>query len=93
MHFIDWLMVIVPIVFVLCVAVYTNRFVRSVADFLAGMPAGVSAATGWKLRLHCPEIRTLHIIPHIPDFAGPCRIGENLLRSTLVPPPRYLHSF
>ena len=36
MHFIDWLMVVVPIVFVLGMAIYTHRFVRSVADFLAG---------------------------------------------------------
>lgn len=36
MHLIDWLFVVVPIIFVLCVAIYTHRYVRSVADFLAG---------------------------------------------------------
>lgn len=32
----DWILVILPIVFVLGVAVYTHRYVRSVADFLSG---------------------------------------------------------
>jgi SSS family solute:Na+ symporter len=36
MHWIDWLLVIIPIVFVLGVAAYTKRYVRSVADFLSG---------------------------------------------------------
>src|SRR5215213_1882716 len=35
MQWIDWLLVAVPIGFVLAVAVYTRRFVKSVADFLA----------------------------------------------------------
>jgi SSS family solute:Na+ symporter len=35
MRLIDWLLVIIPIAFVLGVAVYTRRFVKSVADFLA----------------------------------------------------------
>src|SRR5438270_10682565 len=36
MHSIDWIFVIVPIAVVLAFAVYTKRFVKSVADFLAG---------------------------------------------------------
>lgn len=36
MHAIDWALVIVPIAAVLAVAIYTQRFVKSVADFLAG---------------------------------------------------------
>lgn len=41
MHWIDWLLVVLPIAFVLAVAVYTRRFVKSVADFLsAGRCAG-----------------------------------------------------
>ncbi len=32
----DWALVVVPIVIVLAVAIYTNRYVRSVADFLSG---------------------------------------------------------
>lgn len=36
MHPIDWILVIVPIVLVASVAIFTNRYVRSVADFLAG---------------------------------------------------------
>src|SRR5688500_498830 len=35
MHWIDWSFVAVPIGLVLALAVYTRRFVRSVADFLA----------------------------------------------------------
>ena len=35
MHPIDWIFVIVPIVLVASVAIFTNRYVRSVADFLA----------------------------------------------------------
>src|SRR5215213_9548020 len=35
MQWIDWLLVVIPIAFVLAVAVYTRRFVHSVADFLA----------------------------------------------------------
>ncbi len=41
MQWIDWLLVVIPIRFVLAVAVYTRRFVKSVADFLsAGRCAG-----------------------------------------------------
>jgi len=36
MQLIDWILVVVPIAFVLAIALYTRRFVRSVADFLAG---------------------------------------------------------
>src|SRR5688572_23042939 len=36
MQIIDWILVVVPIALVLLVAVYTKRFVKSVADFLAG---------------------------------------------------------
>jgi SSS family solute:Na+ symporter len=36
MQTIDWVLVIVPIAVVFGVAVYTNRFVKSVADFLSG---------------------------------------------------------
>jgi SSS family solute:Na+ symporter len=35
MHSIDWLLVIVPIAALFAVAVYTRRYVKSVADFLA----------------------------------------------------------
>jgi solute:Na+ symporter, SSS family len=35
MQWIDWVLVVIPIAFVLAVAVYTRRFVKSVADFLA----------------------------------------------------------
>ncbi len=41
MHWIDWLIVIVPLTFVLGMAVYSKRYVRGVADFLAaGRVAG-----------------------------------------------------
>ncbi len=41
MQWIDWTLVVIPIAFVLAVAVYTRRFVKSVADFLsAGRCAG-----------------------------------------------------
>src|SRR5687768_15771920 len=41
MQWIDWVLVVIPIAFVLAVAVYTRRFVKSVADFLsAGRCAG-----------------------------------------------------
>ncbi|RYG70912.1 sodium:proline symporter, partial [bacterium] len=33
---IDWILLIVPLLFVLGVALYANRFTRSVADFLSG---------------------------------------------------------
>ncbi|MBC7782412.1 MAG: sodium:proline symporter [Burkholderiales bacterium] len=33
---IDWILLVLPIVLVLCIALYTNRYVKSVADFLAG---------------------------------------------------------
>ena len=36
MHSIDWILVAVPIALVLGFAVYTNRYVKSVADFLSG---------------------------------------------------------
>jgi SSS family solute:Na+ symporter len=36
MHVIDWLIIALPIAAVLCVALYTRRYLRSVADFLAG---------------------------------------------------------
>src|SRR5215211_9338063 len=35
MQWIDWNLVIAPILFVLAFAIYTQRYVRSVADFLA----------------------------------------------------------
>jgi SSS family solute:Na+ symporter len=41
MHTIDWILVLVPLAVVCVVAVYTNRYVKSVADFLsAGRCAG-----------------------------------------------------
>jgi solute:Na+ symporter, SSS family len=41
MHAIDWILVVLPLAFVLAVALYTRRFVKSVADFLsAGRCAG-----------------------------------------------------
>src|SRR5688572_24153419 len=41
MQWIDWVLVVIPIAFVLAVAVHTRRFVKSVADFLsAGRCAG-----------------------------------------------------
>ena len=41
MHWIDWIIVIVPVVFVLGIAVYARKYVRGVADFLAaGRVAG-----------------------------------------------------
>src|SRR4051794_19012483 len=36
MQLIDWILVAVPLAFVLGFAVYTNRYVKSVADFLSG---------------------------------------------------------
>lgn len=36
MHWIDWIFVVVPILGVLLFAIYTKRYVKSVADFLAG---------------------------------------------------------
>src|SRR5678815_4828352 len=36
MHVIDWVLVVAPILLVFGFAVYTNRFVKSVADFLSG---------------------------------------------------------
>src|SRR5436190_2670078 len=33
---IDWLLLLIPLLLILAVALYTRRFVRSVADFLAG---------------------------------------------------------
>lgn len=41
MHWIDWVIVIVPVVFVLGMAIYAKKYVRGVADFLAaGRVAG-----------------------------------------------------
>jgi len=41
MHLIDWLIVLLPVFLVLWLAVYSNRYVRGVADFLAaGRTAG-----------------------------------------------------
>ena len=49
MRLIDWLLVIIPIAFVLGGPVYTRRFVKSVADFLdftvrhnSGAPGGAA---------------------------------------------------
>lgn len=36
MHAIDWILLICPLLVVLAVGIYTNRYVKSVADFLAG---------------------------------------------------------
>ncbi|HEY9249038.1 MAG TPA: sodium:proline symporter [Rariglobus sp.] len=36
MHTIDWLIVSLPFIFIIGLAVYTRRYVRSVADFMAG---------------------------------------------------------
>src|SRR5882724_11622557 len=36
MQLIDWMLVVLPLVAVLAVAVYTRRYVKSVADFLSG---------------------------------------------------------
>lgn len=35
MHFLDWCIVILPVIFVLYMGLYTRRYVRSVADFLS----------------------------------------------------------
>ncbi|WPJ95186.1 hypothetical protein SH580_17325 [Coraliomargarita algicola] len=41
MHLIDWLIVVIPVFIILCVAVYSRRYVRGVADYLAaGRVAG-----------------------------------------------------
>jgi Na+/proline symporter len=41
MHWIDWVIVIIPVAFVLGMAIYTRKYVRGVADFLAaGRVAG-----------------------------------------------------
>src|SRR3954470_14026194 len=36
MHWIDWLLVVIPIALVISIAAYTKRYVKSVADFLSG---------------------------------------------------------
>src|SRR5512140_3570519 len=36
MHLIDWLIMILPLAICGFIAIYTRRFVRSVADFMAG---------------------------------------------------------
>ena len=41
MHLIDWLIVVIPVLFILGVSVYAKRFVRGIVDFLAaGRVAG-----------------------------------------------------
>ena len=41
MHFVDWIITVVPVVAVLCLAVYSRKFVRGVVDYLAaGRVAG-----------------------------------------------------
>ncbi len=41
MHWLDWVILVVPVVFILCMAAYARRYVRGVADFLAaGRVAG-----------------------------------------------------
>jgi SSS family solute:Na+ symporter len=35
LHFVDWLMVLVPLALVFAIAVKTRKYTRSVADFLA----------------------------------------------------------
>ncbi len=36
MHWIDWVIMILPLAICACIAIYSRRFVRSVADFMAG---------------------------------------------------------
>lgn len=36
MHWIDWLIMVLPLAICACIAIYSRRFVRSVADFMAG---------------------------------------------------------
>src|ERR1700754_3782672 len=36
MHTLDWIMVLVPLAIVLCVGVYTQRYMKSVANFVSG---------------------------------------------------------
>jgi SSS family solute:Na+ symporter len=36
MHIIDWVLMLLPMLLVICVGVYTRRFVHGVADFMAG---------------------------------------------------------
>ena len=41
MHWIDWLIVIIPVALVLGIAIYAKKYVRGVVDFLAaGRAAG-----------------------------------------------------
>ena len=41
MHWLDWIILIVPVIFVLSMAFYARKYVRGVADFLAaGRVAG-----------------------------------------------------
>ncbi len=35
MSFIDWLIVVVPVIFVIGVGVYSRRYIRGVVDFLS----------------------------------------------------------
>ena len=68
MHWIDWGIVIVPVMFVLGIAIYAKKYARGVADFLAAgrvagryvisvgdMQAGLSVITLalWALMLLC----------------------------------------
>ena len=47
MHWIDWLIVTVPVSIVLFLAVYSKRYVRGVVDFLAaGRVARVASDLG-----------------------------------------------
>ena len=36
MHLIDWLIMIIPLAICATIAIYSRKFVRSVADFMAG---------------------------------------------------------
>lgn len=36
MHLLDWILLIVPILFVLGIGIYAHRFMKSVADFMSG---------------------------------------------------------
>ncbi|MBW8780302.1 MAG: sodium:proline symporter [Verrucomicrobia bacterium] len=53
MHFVDWMLVALPFILIIGLALYTRRYVRSVADFMAGGrnagPYVLSTATSEKL--------------------------------------------
>ena len=36
MHILDWILLVLPLILVLCIAIYTQRYMRSVADFMSG---------------------------------------------------------